>query len=494
MLIIGGIKMALKIYNTLSRKKEVFKPLQEGRVNIYVCGPTVYDDAHLGHARTYVNFDTAIRYLRYLGYDVLYVQNITDVGHLTDDADAGEDKVIKRAKERKMHPMQLAETYTHRYFEDMDALKVQRPDISPRASGHIPEQIELTKVLLDKGCAYEANGSIYFSVEKYADYGKLSRRRLEEQEKGARVEVALEKHSPFDFALWKKAEPGHILQWPSFWGMGYPGWHVECSAMSMKYLGETLDIHGGGIDNIFPHHENEIAQSEVATGKQFVKYWIHNGSLMVEGKKMSKSLGNFVTIRGALEQYSPEQLRFFILSAHYRSPLNYTEKAVADAAQGLRGLHEVIRDLRMRMIFSAPPGDLDKNFLVEIEKYGKSFLQAMDDDLNTAEAIGVLFQFAKSVNSYLSDQPKASQETLGEIDKVFSDLGGSVLGIIPESFGIERRTEIGNKDLIELLIDIRQEARTAKNWKLADKIRKGLADQRIILEDGPDRTTWKIAK
>lgn len=486
--------MALEIYNTLSRKKEVFKPLQERRVNVYVCGPTVYDDAHLGHARTYVNFDTAIRYLRYQGSDVLYVQNITDVGHLTDDADAGEDKVIKRAKERKIHPMQLAEIYTRRYFEDMDALKVQRPDISPRASGHIPEQIELTKTLLDKGYAYETNGSVYFSVEKFADYGKLSKRRLEEQEQGARVEAVSEKHSPFDFALWKKAEPRHVLQWPSPWGMGYPGWHIECSAMSMKYLGKTFDIHGGGVDNIFPHHENEIAQSEAATGKQFVRYWIHNGSLMVESKKMSKSLGNFVTIREALEQYSPEQLRFFILSAHYRSPLNYTEKAVADAAQGLQGLHEVMRDLRTRMISSVPSGDLDKDFLVEAEKYNKSFLQAMDDDLNTAKAIGVLFQFAKSVSSYLDDQPKASQATLKEIDKIFSDLAGDVLGIIPESFEIAPKAEVGNEDLIELLIDIRQEARTAENWKLADKIRKGLADQRIILEDRPDRTTWKITK
>lgn len=483
--------MALKIYNTLSRKKEEFKPFQEGRVNVYVCGPTVYDDAHLGHARTYVNFDTAIRYLRYLGYNVLYVQNITDVGHLTDDADTGEDKIVKRAIERKMHPMQLAETYTRRYFENMDALKVQRPDISPRASGHIPEQIELTKVLLDQGYAYEVNGSVYFSVEKFADYGKLSKRRLEEQEKGARIEIISEKHNPFDFALWKKAEPGHILQWPSPWGMGYPGWHIECSAMSMKYLGETLDIHGGGVDNIFPHHENEIAQSEATTGKQFVRYWIHNGSLMVEGKKMSKSLGNFVTVREALEQYNPEQLRFFILSAHYRSPLNYTEKAVVDAAQGLQGLHNILRDLRTKMS-PAPPGNFDQELLFEAEKHKKNFLAAMNDDFNTAKAIGVLFQLAKNVSSYLDDHPNTSHETLEKIDKIFSDLAGDVLGIIPKSFDIMPKTEATNESLIKLLIDVRQEARATKNWKLADKVRQGLAERGITLEDHSDKTTIKL--
>lgn len=485
--------MTLKIYNSLSRKKEEFKPFQEGRVNIYVCGPTVYDDAHLGHARAYVNFDVIIRYLRYLGYDVLYVQNITDVGHLTDEADAGEDKLIKRAKERMVHPMQLAEVYTRRYFEDMDALKVRRPDISPRASGHITEQIELTKVLLDKGYAYEINGSVYFSVEKFADYGKLSKRRLEEQEKGARIEIISEKHNPFDFALWKKAEPGHILQWPSPWGMGYPGWHIECSAMSMKYLGETFDIHGGGLDNIFPHHENEIAQSEAVTGKQFVKYWIHNGMLMVRGEKMSKSLGNFVTIRGALEKYSPGQLRFFILSAHYRSPLNYTEKAVVDAAQGLQGLYEVVRNLRVR-ISSARAGDLDQDFLVEAERHRKNFLEAMDDDFNTAKAIGVIFQFAKSVNYYLGDYPGTSKETLEKIDKIFSGLAGDVLGIIPESFETGPIAKVGNEDLIELLIDVRREARATKNWKLADKIREGLVKKNIVFKDEPDKTIWKIAE
>ncbi len=483
--------MTLQVYNSLSRKKEEFKPLQEGRVNIYVCGPTVYDDAHLGHARTYVNFDAAIRYLRYLGYNVLYVQNITDVGHLTDDADAGEDKIIKRATERKVHPMQLAETYTRRYFEDMDALKVHRPDISPRASGHIPEQIELIKALLNKGYAYEVNGSVYFSVKKFSDYGKLSRRRLEEQEKSARVDVVSEKHSPFDFALWKKAEPGHILQWTSPWGMGYPGWHIECSAMSMKYLGETLDIHGGGVDNIFPHHENEIAQSEATTDKQFVRYWMHNGSLMVEGKKMSKSLGNFVTIKEALEQYNPEQLRFFILSAHYHSPLNYTEKAVDEAGQGLQGLHNVFRDLKTKML-SAQHGTLDQVLLFEAEKHKKNFLEAMDDDFNTAKSIGVLFQLAKSINSYLDDHPNTSYETLEKIDKIFSGLAGDILGIIPESFETVPMAKAGNEDLIELLIDVRREARATKKWELADKVRLGLIEHGIVLEDHLDKTTWKI--
>ncbi|MFH1392381.1 MAG: cysteine--tRNA ligase [bacterium] len=472
----------MRIYNTMSRKKEEFKPLTKGRVNIYVCGPTVYDDAHLGHARSYINLDIIIRYMRYLGYDVLYVQNITDVGHLIGNADSGEDKIIKRAQERKMQPLQLAEFYTRRYFEDMDALNIQRPDIAPRASGHIIEQIELIKTLLNKGYAYQVNGSVYFSVKKFANYGKLSGRNLEEQKKGARIKIAPEKQSSFDFALWKKAEPSHILQWPSPWGMGYPGWHIECSAMSMKYLGETLDIHAGGADNIFPHHENEIAQSEAATGKQFVRYWIHNGSLMVKNKKMSKSLGNFITIRQALKKHTPEQLRFFMLSTHYRKPLNYTEKAINNSSQGLDRLCQVMRNLKIKM-FKAQPGSLDKKILAETEKYKNSFLACMNDDFNTAKAIGVLFQFAKSINSYLDNHSKASQKTLKKINKTFSDLAGNILGIMPESLKTKTETKSANKNLINLLISIRQEIRTAKNWQLGDKIRQALADYGVVLKD-----------
>ena len=323
--------MTLTVYNTLSRQKEAFVPLAPGRVNMYVCGPTVYDHAHLGHAKTYVNFDMIVRYLRLAGNRVRYVQNITDVGHILD---SGEDRILKGAARERIEPMEVAERYARSYFEDMAALGVLPPDISPRASGHVPEQIEMIKVLLAKENAYEVNGSVYFDVRSYPEYGKLSGRRVEEQEEGARVVVREEKRSAEDFALWKRAEPEHILRWLSPWGWGYPGWHIECSAMSTKYLGETFDMHGGGIDNIFPHNECEIAQSEAATGKPFARYWLLGGSLTVDGVKMSKSLGNFVTIKDALKRYKPEALRFFILSAHYRNPIDYSAAALESASKG----------------------------------------------------------------------------------------------------------------------------------------------------------------
>ncbi len=294
--------MALMVYNSLTRKSEPFVPLAEGKVHMYVCGPTVYASAHIGHAKTYVSFDVIVRYLRYSGYRVRYVQNITDVGHLID---SGEDRILKGAARERLEPMELVERYTREYFEDMDSLGVVRPDISPRASAHIPEQIELTRRLLETGHAYEANGSVYFDVRSFPEYGKFSGRRLEEQEEGKRVEARDEKKNAEDFALWKKADPEHILRWPSPWGWGYPGWHIECSAMSTKYLGETFDIHGGGVDNIFPHNECEIAQAEAATGKPFARYWLLTGSLTVGGVKMSKSLKNFITIRDALGEVPP---------------------------------------------------------------------------------------------------------------------------------------------------------------------------------------------
>ena len=326
--------MPLHLYNTLTRKKEQFIPLEEGKVKMYVCGPTVYGLSHLGHAKTYVSFDVILRYLRYCNYKVLYVQNITDVGHLTDDADEGEDKIVKQAKKDKLHPMQVVEMYTREYFADMDALNILRPDISPRATGHIPEQIEMVQQLIEKGFAYEVNGSVYFDVSKDKEYGKLSGRTLEEAESGTRVNVKSEKRNPADFALWKKAEPNHIMQWNSPWGKGFPGWHLECSAMSMKYLGETFDIHGGGMDNQFPHHECEIAQSECATQKPFVKYWLHNNLVTVNGKKMGKSLGNFITLKDIFKKYDPLVIRFFILQSHYRSTLDFSEQALEGAAKG----------------------------------------------------------------------------------------------------------------------------------------------------------------
>src|ERR1700690_2174042 len=328
--------MPLTIYNTLTRQKEEFKHLRDGYVGMYVCGPTVYSDSHIGHGKSNVSFDIIFRYLRYLGNKVLYVQNITDVGHLPDD---GEDRMLKQSRINKVHPMQIAETITRSYFEDMDALNVVRPDISPRASGHIIEQIEIVKKLLANGHAYEVNGSVYFDVRKFKNYGKLSRRTIDDMKEGTRVELKTEKRNPEDFALWKRAEPEHIMRWPSPWGEGFPGWHIECSAMSMKYLGETFDIHGGGLDNQFPHHECEIAQSESATGKPFVKYWIHNNLVTVGGQKMSKSLGNVMLLKDAFKKYSPLVVRFFILQSHYRSTLDFTNEALEGASKGLEKLH-----------------------------------------------------------------------------------------------------------------------------------------------------------
>ena len=341
--------MTLKIYNTLTKQKEIFIPFKKGRVGIYVCGPTVYDHPHIGHAKSYISFDVIVRYLRHLGYKVRYVQNITDVGHLTDNADAGEDKIEKRAKLEQVEPMELVEMYMRSYYEDMDALNNLRPDISPRATGHIPEQIELVEKLIDKGFAYEANQSVYFDVSKLKDYGKLSGRKLDEQESGARIEINPEKKHPADFALWKKAGAGHIMKWNSPWGVGFPGWHLECSVMSMKYLGETFDIHGGGIENVFPHHECEIAQSETANELPFARYWMHNNMVTVEGQKMGKSLGNFVTLKDAFKLFSPLTIRFFVLNTHYSSPIDYSNEALDAADKGLERLHNTIRNLRERL-------------------------------------------------------------------------------------------------------------------------------------------------
>lgn len=481
--------MGLKVYNFLTRRKEEFIPLHEGRVGMYVCGPTVYDHAHLGHAKTYVSFDTIVRYMRYLGYKVRYVQNITDVGHLLE---TGEDRILKGARRERVEPMELAEKYARSYFEDMDALGVVRPDISPRASGHIPEQIELVKTLLEKGYAYEVNNSVYFSIEKFPEYGKLSGRRIEELMEGARVEVNPEKRNPLDFALWKRAEPGHILRWPSPWSWGYPGWHIECSAMSMKYLGETLDIHGGGIDNIFPHNECEIAQSEAATGKQFARYWLLTGTLTVDGVKMSKSLGNFVTLKEAFKRYSPLAVRFFLLGSHYRSPIDFSEKAIEAAAKGLERLHETVRELQRRLRSPDLMGTMDEKFMARLEEHKAKFLEAMDDDFNTAAAIGVLFDLTKDVNTSLDSGEEIGRGTLQAIDGLYRELGSDILGVVPEKFA-ERVADL-EEDLVELLIDVRQSLREAERWDLADEIRSRLAELGIALEDRPEGTKWRISK
>jgi cysteinyl-tRNA synthetase len=479
--------MALTIYNSLTRKNEIFQPLQEGQVHMYVCGPTVYASAHIGHAKTYVSFDVVVRYLRHLGYRVRYVQNITDVGHLLDD---GEDRIMKGATRERVEPMELVERYTRDYFADMDALGVTRPDISPRASAHIPEQIEMTKTLMAEGHAYEANGSVYFDVRSFPAYGKFSGRRVEELEEGNRIEARTEKRHAEDFALWKKAEPQHILRWPSPWGWGFPGWHIECSAMSTKYLGETFDIHGGGVDNIFPHNECEIAQAEAATGKPFARFWMLTGSLTTGGVKMSKSLNNFVSIQDALARNKPQVWRFFILSGHYRSPLDFSEEAIQGAQRGWErlvgpygALLQTARNGTAANLESLAASDRSQPYLAR-------FHAAMDDDFNAPAAIAVLFDLAKEVNTYLAAESKPSMELISLYLGLYRELGGDVLGLLPAA------TDAGNGEresaLIQLLLELRREARDAKNWNLSDSIRDRLADMGVVLEDGKDGTKWKI--
>jgi len=492
--------MALQLYNSLTRRTEEFVPLHDKRVGIYVCGPTVYGHAHLGHAKSYVSFDVLVRYLRYLGYGVTYVQNITDVGHLTDDADAGEDKIAKAARTERKHPMALAECYTRSYFEDMDRLNCVRPDISPRASGHIIEQIELVKTLLEKGFAYEVNGSVYFDVSKFPEYGKLSGRNTEEMMAGARVEVSQEKRNPVDFALWKKAEPNHIMQWPSPWGMGYPGWHLECSAMSMKYLGRTIDIHGGGMENKFPHHECEIAQSEAANGVPFVRFWVHNNMVTVDGQKMGKSLGNFITLKQVFagdherltRAYEPLAVRQLVLNSHYRSPLDFSDAALFAAHSGHQKISEAVRALR-KQIEAAPQGAPDKGVLAQLDQAKAKFEEAMNDDLNTSVALSVLFDLVRLTGA-LFKSSGTTRETLKAVDDAFTTLGGDVLGIVTHEYEKETTTDAMQRleQALGIAIELRNEARTQKNYQLADRIRESLAFCGIALEDTPKGTEWKF--
>jgi len=478
--------MSLYIYNTLTRQKEEFKPIHEGLVGMYVCGPTVYSDSHIGHGKSYVSFDVIVRYLRYLGYKVLYIQNITDVGHLLDD---GEDRMLKQSKIEKIHPMQIAEKITQSYFEDMDKLGIVRPDISPRASGHIIEQIEMVKQLLAKGFAYEVNGSVYFDVQKSKNYGKLSGRVLDEAVEGTRVESRSEKRNSADFALWKKADTGHIMHWPSPWGEGFPGWHIECSAMSMKYLGETFDIHGGGMDNQFPHHECEIAQSEAATGKPFVKYWIHNNLVTVNGKKMSKSLGNFVTLKDAFIKYHPLIIRFFILQSHYRSTLDFSDEALQGAKTGYEKLLTTIRNLRGELQ-KAESEKRTEGINFDLSLYKKRFMEAMDDDFNAPLAMGVIFELSREINQALNSEQKLSLDFLRQINISISELGGRILGIIPEQISTNKVGENIESQLIDIHIKVRQQAKQEKTWWAADLIRKELETIGIRLEDKKDGTSW----
>jgi cysteinyl-tRNA synthetase len=479
--------MSLKIYNMLTREKATFVPLEEGKVNMYVCGPTVYDYPHVGHAKTYISFDVVVRYLRYLGYDVLYVQNLTDVGHLLD---SGEDRVLKKARQASSTPMQIVEKYTRVYFRNMDALNVLRPDISPRASGHVLEQIEMVRTLLEQGHAYEVNGSVYFDVSSFPGYGKLSGRVIEEQEEGARVAVLEEKRHPADFALWKHAEPEHIMRWPSPWGEGFPGWHIECSAMAHKYLGVTFDIHGGGIDNIFPHNECEIAQSEAAHGEPFARYWMLVGSLTLEGIKMSKSLGNTLTIDEALQRWRPEAIRTFILSSHYRSPIDFSEEAVNAAEKGWQRLWSAVQLVRTQLR-DAPAGTVNEGVLEMLAQHRDSFVQKMNDDFNAPAALGVLQELTREVNILLNEGDAHTQATLRAIDDFYRELGGDVLGIFGDVEGRSASAE-REEGLIQLLVELRSQARANHDWGTADRIRDELRELGVSLEDRPDGTIWKV--
>jgi cysteinyl-tRNA synthetase len=482
--------MALHIYNTLTKQKERFVPIDPGQVGIYVCGPTVYGDSHIGHAKSYVSFDVIVRYLRHSGYQVLYVQNITDVGHLTDDSDEGEDKIEAEARRKKLQPMAVAEAYTRSYFDDMDRMNVLRPDISPRATGHILEQIELIRTLIGKGHAYETNGSVYFDVSSFGDYGRLSRRTTDELISGLRVETKSEKRHPADFALWKKADADHIMKWPSPWSVGYPGWHIECSAMSTKYLGEQFDIHGGGMENQFPHHECEIAQSEAASGKPFVKYWVHNNMVTVNGQKMGKSLGNFITLKDAYTRFHPLVIRFFILQSHYRSPLDFSNEALEGAKRGYERLINSVLLLRQRMNHATGEDVLS----IDTDLYRKRIVDALDDDFNTPQAIAHLFDLSREINQCLNDGTSWSASALGAADRIYREFGNDVLGVIPDSI---EAAAVSNgtidAELIQLLIDVRLAARKSRQFELSDLIRDRLKTLGILLEDTREGTNWKRA-
>lgn len=486
------------IYNTLSRKKEEFKPLNPPNVGLYVCGPTVYGEAHLGHARPAITFDLLYRYLKYKGMKVRYVRNITDVGHLETDADEGEDKILKKARIEKLEPMEIAQRYTNNYHYNMDALNVLRPGIEPHASGHIIEQIEMVKKILEAGYAYEVNGSVYFDVLKYNEkhhYGKLSGRVVEDLQANTReLEGQEEKKNSIDFALWKKAAPEHIMKWPSPWSTGFPGWHLECSAMSTKYLGEEFDIHGGGMDLLFPHHECEIAQSTTANGKESVKYWMHNNMITINGQKMGKSLGNFITLNKffsgeheLLEKaYAPMTVRFFILQAHYRSTLDFSNEALKASEKGLARLKQAMESIK-----KIQPS---KKSTVDIAALQEKCYNAMNDDLNSPILIAHLFDGVKTINALIQGKESINKEDLKTLVKVYQVFVKDILGLEFEIEKSQDNTQNNEKELIEMLLEIRQNAKKQKDYATADKIRDELGNIGIALKDTKEGATWEYAK
>jgi cysteinyl-tRNA synthetase len=487
----------LSLYNTLTRKKEVFEPLHAPFVGMYVCGPTVYGEAHLGHARCYVTFDVLYRYLRFLGYKVRYVRNITDVGHLESDADEGEDKVAKKARAAELEPMEVVQHYTNRFHQDMETLNMLPPDIEPQASGHIIEQIGMIREILATGLAYEVNGSVYFDVPAYNqghNYGKLSGRVIEDLLANTReLDGQGEKRSPLDFALWKKASDTHIMRWPSPWGDGFPGWHLECSAMSRKYLGSAFDIHGGGLDLMFPHHECEIAQNQAADHTDAARYWVHNNMITISGKKMGKSLGNFITLaelfsgnHEMLEQaYSPMAIRFFILQAHFRSTLDFSNEALQAARRGYVKLMNGLRVLA-KIHYPDEPKELNQAQDAELLRLAEDCYKVLNDDLNTARCIASLFNLLKKINSIYTggiEVGTISASTFDQVRNTYETLVKDVLGLK------EEKPE-NQEQMLELVLGFYKEAKAAKDYGRVDEIRASLKQQGIVIKDLKNGVDW----
>ncbi len=485
--------MTLRVYNTMTQKKEEFVPLHKGRIGMYACGVTVYDLCHIGHARSAVVFDVIYRYLQYKGYEVTYVRNFTDV----------DDKIIKRAQEEGLSTEEIAARYIKEFYVDMGALGLLLPTVEPKATEHIPQMIALVQRLIEKGHAYQVEGDVYYAVESFPGYGRLSKRSLDEMQAGARVEVDERKKNPLDFALWKAAKPGEP-SWDSPWGKGRPGWHIECSAMSQRYLGDTLDIHGGGKDLIFPHHENEIAQAEGATDKPFVRFWLHNGFVNIAKEKMSKSLGNFLTIKEILKDHHPEVVRLFLLSRHYRSPIDYSTQGLEETRQNLvrfyqtlEGIDEALQKTAGKQKGKASPEEAAAR--KNVDAFTKRWEEAMDDDFNTAAALAPLFELSRDLNRILQGPSAKETEILRQGKEAFA-LAGKVLGIFQQDPSVFLEKEQQRKaqkltiteEEIARLIRERDEARSTKNWKRADEIRDLLASQGIILEDTPQGTAWRI--
>ena len=483
------------IYNTLTRRKERFVPLHAPHVGMYVCGPTVYGDAHLGHARPAITFDLLFRYLTHLGYKVRYVRNITDVGHLEHDADDGEDKIAKKARLEQVEPMEVVQYYTIRYHHAMEALNVLPPSIEPHASGHIIEQIELVKKILENGYAYESQGSVYFDVEKYNKdhkYGILSGRNITDMLNTSRaLDGQEEKHNPIDFALWKRAQPEHIMRWPSPWSDGFPGWHCECTAMGKKYLGEHFDIHGGGMDLIFPHHECEIAQAVASQGDEMVRYWMHNNMITINGQKMGKSLGNFITLQQfftgdhpLLERsYTAMTIRFFILQAHYRSTVDFSNDALLAAEKGLSRLMEAYNHLR-----KIRPANLST---ADVHGLKEKCYDAMNDDLNSPIVISHLFDAARIINSVKDGKETLTQEDIYELQNVFQLFLFDILGMKDEASAEGDSYEAFSK-AVDLLLSIRQQAKANKDWATSDKIRNELTAMGFEIKDTKDGAEWRL--